>query len=161
MPVPDGDVVISFNIPRDVRDTINAMKEADPKYSRRYIFLCGYEALMGLTEDDSEIIKRDLEHTRDEKAVLENKEKQLIEKLKAIEAREKAEIAEKVEEVNEVDKIVSEIMRVSTEIIFFKNTQMLKYIKGLLSDKSPLEVDVFFDRREIPTEEEIRVFLRG
>lgn len=159
MPVPEGNVTIHFDIPLEVRETINAMKEKDPKYSRRYIFMCGYEAIMGLSEDDPEVLRRELENTRDEKAVIEMKERQLIEKLEAVKAREEAEKEESIKEESETDKVVSEILRLSSEIIYFKNTQMLRYIKGLLSYKESSEIEEFFDRRELPTEDEIRAFL--
>ncbi len=160
MPVPEGNVTIHFDIPLEVRETINALKKRDPKYSRRYIFMLGYDAVMGIKKDDPEALRRELEQTTNEQAVLEEKKRQILEKLEAAKLRDEAENENEKSEEAETEKKVSEIMRLSSEIIFFKNTQMLRYIKGLLSEKSPLEIEMFFDRRDIPTEAEIRAFLR-
>lgn len=162
MPYKDNNrVLIHISVPIDVRDTINELKKSDGKYTREYVFMHGYLPVMGLTEDDPEQLKRDLEQATIERKTLEEKEKQIKARLESVTKKAKQE-AEEINEAEELfEKQVSEIMRVSSEIIFFKNTQMLRYVKGLLSDKSPLEVEVFFNRKEIPTEDEIRAFLRG
>lgn len=161
MAAKENEVMIHLYVPENVRDTLNALKESDGKYTRKYIFMLGYEAVMGLTEEDPEALKRELEQTTNEQAVLREKKRQIIEKLEAAKLRKEVENENEKSEEAETEKKVSEIMRLSSEIVYFKNIQMLRYLKGLLSDKPSEEIDKFFDRKEIPTETEIRAFLRG
>lgn len=158
MGIPSDHVSISFNIPRSVRDNINMLKKKDPRISRRIIFLEGYKIYMGLQEDDKYNIQKEREEIELQIKTLSARDSELEKRLEELEYLETQQEIKKNETVERNSKIVDEIIRVAPDIIFYKNKQLLEYVRSLIPHHSLYEVAEFFDRSDIPTKKMIRDF---
>lgn len=148
----------SFTVEADegLHQSILAARKAGRRHGGKLIsctmaFELGAKILLGLEENEEDIIKQDIEEIKTQRAALEQKERLRLEQLHMMEASRAAKISEAADQNNNVQKLAQRIIEVWDNVVIYKKHNL---INGLLDiDRTKLNkdrVEAIFPKRIVP-----------
>lgn len=111
----------------------------------------GARILLGLEENEADVIKQDIEDIKTQKAALEQKERLRLEQLRIMEASQTAKLSHAEEQNNNVQKLAQRIIDVWDNIVIYKKYNLINGIVDI--DKTRLNKDkvtAVFPKRIMP-----------
>lgn len=122
-----------FNVNADVKlhRAILAARKAGRRHGGKLIsctmaFELGAKILLGLEENEEDVIKQDIEEIQTQKAALEQKERMRLEQLQMMQVSRAAKLEEAAVQNDNVQKLAQRILDVWETVILYKNTKIIE-----------------------------------
>lgn len=114
-------------------------------------FELGAKILLGLEENEEDIIKQDIEEIKTQKAILEQKERMRLEQLHLMEASKVAKLSDAAEQNNNVQRLAQRIIDVWDDVVLYKKSLLLDSLVNINRDKlTKCKIESIFPKRYTP-----------
>lgn len=150
-----GDNRDSFTVVADseLHKAILAARKAGRRHGDKLVsctmaFELGVTVLLGREESEEAVIKQDIEDIKTQKAVLEQKERMMLEQLQIMEASREAKMSEAAEQNNNVQRLAQRIIEVWDSIILYKNSRIIESLVDIDRERlTRIKVEAVFPKR--------------
>lgn len=148
----------SFTVEADseLHQAILAARKAGRRYGKKLIscttaFELGARILLGLEENEEETIRQDIEDIKTQKAVIEKKERLMLEQLQLMQASKAAKIIEASDKNNNVQRLAQRILEVWDSVLIYNNHTILESLADIDRTKlTRVKIEAVFPKRYSP-----------
>lgn len=147
-----------FNVNADIdlHQSVLAARKAGRRHGGKLIsctmaFELGARILLGLEENEADVIKQEIQELKTQKAEIEQKERLRLEQLRLMEASRAAKISEAEEQNNNVQILAQRIIDVWDAVVLYKKHTLINGIVDI--DRTRLnkdKIEAVFPRRYAP-----------